>query len=100
VRRRERVCSRGGDRENEIGGESETERERDAIGERKRDAERERERERETNIEDPINDGPAPEEQDATSGSRSSTGGQKCDFSMARTDFRRGSEGPAVLVEW
>jgi hypothetical protein len=53
VRQRERV----GDRKSEIGGESETE--------------RERERERE----DPINGGPAPEEQEVTFGSGSSTGG-------------------------
>jgi hypothetical protein len=51
-------------REGEIWGESETERERDAVGER----------ERERNREDPINGGPAPEEQEATSDYGSSTG--------------------------
>jgi hypothetical protein len=96
----ESVFERGRSGEWDRGREWNRERERCYWREKERCRERERERERETNIEDPINDGPAPEEQDATSGSRSSTGGQKCDFSMARTDFRRGSEGPAVLVEW
>jgi hypothetical protein len=100
------VGSRGGDWESEIEGESETE--RDAVGERKRDAERERdeqrggesetererccrrekercrererERERGEQREDSIDGGPAPEEQEAMSGSGSSTGGRRCDF--------------------
>jgi hypothetical protein len=62
------VGSRGGDQESEIGGESEIERER------------ERERERDEQIEDPIDGGPTPEEQEATSSYGSSTGGRRCDF--------------------
>lgn len=74
MRQRERVGSRGGDRESEIGGESEMERE--MLSER----EREMPRERDEQSEDPINGEPAPEEQKVTSGSRSSTGDRRCDF--------------------
>jgi hypothetical protein len=47
-------------------------REREMLSEREREMPRERERER--NREDPINGGPAPEEQEATSDYGSSTG--------------------------
>jgi len=90
VRSRERVKQREMllEREREMPRERETnregekvkQRERDAVGERKRDAERERERERGEQREDSIDGGPAPEEQEAMSGSGSSTGGRRCDF--------------------
>jgi hypothetical protein len=87
VRQRERVGSRGGDRERE----SETKRE--MLSERERDAERERERERETNRENPINGGPAPEEQEATSSFGSLTGGWRSDFRCPES-----TSGEAVKV--
>jgi hypothetical protein len=62
--------------------------------EREMPRERERERERDEQREDPINGGPAPEEQEATFGSGSSTGGRRCNFRWPEP-----TSGKAVKVQ-